>query len=80
MKPVHRESNLDVDYVISYKIPPDGTVSASAMTRWMLTVYRPPKSDRPIQNLDPVADRRGVADRSAQWVRQFIAGLRQGRG
>ena len=24
MKPVHRESNLDVDYVISYKIPSDG--------------------------------------------------------
>lgn len=78
MKPVHRESNLDIDYVISYKIPADGPGPSTAMAGSMLTAYRPNKCHRPVQDLDPISGRGRLADGSTQWHRHFPPGLRQG--
>lgn len=67
MKPVHRESNLDVDYVISYKIPQDGTVSDKREMTLVLTSARQNEGDCSVQEADQNSSRRWSADRSAEW-------------
>jgi hypothetical protein len=81
MKPVHRESNLDVDYVISYKISSDGRyLPAGELGKAKLTPRRSNESSCPIQKADPLSGRRGFADRSAKWQRQLPSGLRESSG
>jgi hypothetical protein len=69
MKPVHRESNLDVDYVISFKIPPDGIFARRIEGDATLTSPRPNESNRSVQEADQVFGRRGAPDGSTKWQR-----------
>ena len=80
MKPVHRESNLDVDYVISFKIPPDGIFACGREGDATLTSPRPNESNCSVQEADPVFGRRGAADGSTKWQRQLPDGICQGSG